>query len=145
MKKLLEVWRSRDRAALKALIWQFIKFGLVGVGNTAISLAVYYLFLAIDPDLYLWGYGLGWAVSVLNAFYWGNRVVFRSQDNSRRALARRLLKSYLTYGASFLLSEGLLWLEVDVLCWSAALSPVLNLAVTIPLNFLVNKLWTFRK
>jgi len=54
-------------------------------------------------------------------------------------------KSYVSYGASFLLSTLLMWLEVQVLGLSEWLSPILTLIVTIPLNFVVNKLWTFRK
>ncbi|NLC72799.1 MAG: GtrA family protein [Ruminococcaceae bacterium] len=128
----------------KQSIIQFIKFGIVGVSNTAISLLVYYLFVFINKDLYLWGGLVGWIVSVLNAFYWGNRVVFKAKDNSSKAVAVRLLKSYLTYGSTFLLSELLLYIEVDMLSWSHYIAPVVNLLVTIPLNFLINKYWTFR-
>ena len=47
---------------------QFIKFGLVGGINTIISLAIYYLFLMIDPELYLLGNVTGFVVSTLNAY-----------------------------------------------------------------------------
>ena len=33
---------------------QLIKFGIVGVSNTAISLIVYYIFIWINQQLYLW-------------------------------------------------------------------------------------------
>ena len=99
----------------------------------------------IDPDLYIWGNGAGWAVSVLNAFYWGNRVVFRQESNTPKELLARLMKSYLSYGGTFLLSTLLLWLEVGVWGLSEWLAPIVNLFVTIPLNFIINKFWTFRK
>lgn len=123
---------------------QFLKFGLVGVSNTAVSLAVYYLFLWVDDRLYLWGNVVGWVVSVANAFYWNNKYVFTEHSEGIAALIKRLLRTYLSYGATFLLSTVLLYLEVDVLHWSAVISPIMNLLVTIPLNFLLNKFWTFQ-
>ena len=124
---------------------QFVKFGIVGLSNTLISLAVYYVFVWIDPGLYMWGSAAGWVVSVLNAFYWSNRVVFANESNTKKDLLLRLLKSYLSYGGTFLLSQLLLWLEVQ--CWGVDewIAPIVNLLLTIPLNFLINKFWTFRK
>lgn len=127
----------------KTLI-QFIKFGLVGVSNTAISLAVYYLFLWINEDWYLAGNVVGWVVSVANAFFWNERYVFTQKDQSFANILKRIGKTYLSYGATFLLSTALLYLEVDVWQWSAVISPIVNLLITIPLNFLLNKFWAFR-
>lgn len=144
MKQFLSKLGIVDRSTFLAFVVQFIKFGIVGVSNTAISLAIYYLFIWIDQALYQWGNIIGWVVSVANAFFWGNRVVFKSTENSARDVLKRLGKSYLSYGATFLLATLLLYLEVEKFGWSAWLAPVLNLLVTIPLNFLVNKFWTFR-
>lgn len=124
---------------------QFVKFGVVGLSNTLISLAVYYLFVWADPRLYMWGSAAGWVVSVLNAFYWSNRVVFKNESNTKKELFLRLLKSYLSYGSTFLLSQLLLWLEVEQWGVGEWLAPIVNLLITIPLNFLINKFWTFRK
>lgn len=130
---------------LREWLTQFVKFGLVGAVNTLLSLGINYLFIWIDPSLYLWGNFAGWAVSVLNAFYWNNRFVFQKKAATQKELWLRLGKSYVSYGVSFLLSTLLMWLEVDVLGLSEWLSPILTLVITIPLNFVVNKLWTFRK
>ena len=130
---------------LREWLTQFVKFGLVGAVNTLLSLGINYLFIWIDASLYLWGSFVGWDVSVLNAFYWNNRFVFQKSAATRKKLWLRLGKSYVSYGASFLLSTLLMWLEVQVLGLSEWLSPILTLIVTIPLNFVVNKLWTFRK
>ena len=123
---------------------QFIKFAVVGVSNTLISLAIYYFFLWLDPSWYLWGNVVGWAVSVANAFFWSNRYVFTNGERGLSAGLKKLGKTYLCYGATFLLSTLLLYLEVDMWRWSAVFSPLLNLLVTVPLNFLLNKFWAFR-
>lgn len=128
---------------MKTLI-QFIKFGLVGVSNTAISLLVYYLFLWINPSWYLAGNVVGWIVSVANAFFWNERYVFQNSKRDLSAILKRIGRTYLSYGATFLLSTVLLYLEVDVWQWSAVISPLINLLITIPLNFLLNKFWAFK-
>ena len=129
----------------KSDILQFIKFGIVGVSNTLVSFAVYYIFIWIDPKLYLIGSALGWVVSVANAFYWNNKYVFKGGRPDRRSLLKRLGKTYVSYGATFLLTTALLYLEVDRLHWPEALCPPLNLLITIPLNFLLNRFWAFQK
>ena len=127
----------------KTTIFQFVKFGIVGVSNTAISLIVYYIIYWINPEWYMIGNVAGWVISVSNAFFWNNRYVFKSQSKGMRQLLKRIGKTYLSYGATFLMSTAFLYVEVDILHWSAVICPIINLVLTIPLNFLLNKFWTF--
>ncbi len=129
---------------------QFIKFGIVGVSNTLVDLGVYYIFVLIDPSLYLPGKTAGFLISVLNAFYWNNRYVFKTRgkkDGNSVLLPtlKRLGRTYLTYGSTFLLTMLLLWLEVEHWGISELVAPLINMFITIPLNFLMNKFWAFRK
>ena len=124
-------------------LWQFIKFGIVGLGNTIISFSIYYIFIYIDPNLYLWGSFVGWIVSVANAFYWGNKVVFKVEDDELNTKVKRFFKSYITYGFTFLLTQALLFLQVSIWDVSEIIAPIINLIITIPLNFIINKIWTF--
>ena len=127
----------------KTTIFQFVKFGIVGVSNTAISLIVYYIIYWINPEWYMIGNIAGWVISVSNTFFWNNRYVFKSQSEGMRQLLKRIGKTYLSYGATFLMSTAFLYVEVDILHWSAVICPIINLVLTIPLNFLLNKFWTF--
>ena len=127
----------------KTTIFQFVKFGIVGVSNTAISLIVYYILYWINPEWYMIGNIAGWVISVSNAFFWNNRYVFKSQSEGMRQLLNRIGKTYLSYGATFLMSTAFLYVEIDILHWSAVICPIINLVLTIPLNFLLNKFWTF--
>lgn len=128
----------------KSDVLQFLKFGIVGASNTIVYLAIYYAFILLGQDLYIVGNVVGWIVSVLNAFYWSNRFVFACENDSLRAKLLRLSRSYITYGATFLLSTILLYLEVGVWGWSSWVAPLVNLLVTVPLNFVINKFWTFK-
>lgn len=125
-------------------IFQFIKFGIVGLSNTFVYLLIYYLFLFISEDLYIVGNVAGWLISVLNAFFWSNRYVFKKEKGSKQDLFVRLGRSYITYGATFFLSTLLLFLEVELWDWSSFAAPLANLLVTVPLNFFINKYWTFK-
>ena len=147
MKRLIDTLFLKMGAADKderiALVKQFIKFGLVGVSNTLIAWACYYLFLWIDEDLYMVGSIVGTIVSIANAFYWNDRFVFKGNKNDWRSKLKRLGKTYVSYGGTSLLSTFLLWLEVQ-LGVSKVIAPVVNLIITIPLNFVINKFWTFK-
>ena len=126
------------------LVIQFVKFGIVGISNTLVSLACYYLICYINPDLYLLGSIIGTIVSIANAFFWNDRFVFSGNDKSLKRKLYRLLKTYISYGGTSLLSIVLLWIEVDKFSLSKEIAPIVNLIITIPLNFVINKLWTFR-
>ena len=141
MEKLLALLRSINRDNWKMVLIQFIKFGIIGVSNTLISTAVYYLFIWINTDLYFAGNVVGWIVSVFNSFYWNNRFVFK---NSEFSWWKKLFRTYLAYGGSFVVGSLLLVLQVRVLCISEWLAPWINMVITIPLNFLLNKFWAFK-
>lgn len=122
-----------------------MKFCIVGVSNTAISLAVYYLFVFIDPGFYQLGNVFGWIVGVLNSFFWNNRYVFHSETKDGGAVLKKIGKTYLAYGATWAMSALLLYFEVEVFGLSEKISPLINLLATVPLNYLLNKFWTFRE
>lgn len=149
MRRLLDLLFHRlganNRREQKALVIQFVKFGLVGVSNTLVSWICYYIILWIDDNLYMLGSLVGTVVSIANAFIWNDRFVFKGQENDWKNRLKRLGKTYVSYGGTSLLSMLLLWTEVQLFGVSKVIAPVVNLLITIPLNFLINKFWTFRK
>ncbi len=124
----------------KKLIVQFIKFGLVGVSNTVISLAVYYLLVYLGVH-YIVANIFGFIISVLNAYYWNSKFVFKS-DNSKKTI---LFRTYVAYLITFIISNGLLYIQVDKMGISKYIAPIICLLVTIPLNFIINKFWTYKE
>ena len=134
-------------------IMQFIKFGIVGVSNTVISYVLYAATLLllqkanIFPRVdYLLAQIVAFVLSVLWSFYWNNKMVFTLQDGESRSLWRALLKTYVSYSFTGLfLNSVLLILWVKVLGISEFIAPIINLLVSVPLNFLINKFWAFKK
>lgn len=120
---------------------QFIKFGIVGCSNTLINLFVYYLLLHLGAN-YLIAYTCGFLVSVCNAFFWNSKFVFKNKSENNAIKA--FLKVFLSYGFSFLLSVGIMGVMVEFFRISPVIAPLLKLAITIPLNFLLNKYWAFK-
>lgn len=129
-------------ADLVKLVKQFFKFGIVGVSNTLISLGCYYLLVYLGAH-YLLANAVGFVLSVCNSYFWNSRYVFK--DKNEHNGWRAFIKVFFSYGVSFCLSSVLMFLFVQVLEISKYLAPILRLVFTIPLNFVMNKLWAFKE
>ena len=144
-------FRYVERRYMSAFTWgfhtmwkifgQFIKFAIVGCSNIAINLAVYYLCLFLGIN-YLIAYTLGFLVSVCNAFFWNYKYVFVNKQET--SIIKAFVKVVASYGFSFLLSLVLMTLLVEIFHISSFIAPVLKMIVTIPLNFVMNKIWAFK-
>lgn len=134
--------------SLFMLMPQIVKFSAVGLVNTAVSLLIYYLFICIDPNLYIWGNIAGFLGGTLNAYLMNSRFVFLNNvkhiKNYKQEKIKRIIKTYMTYGATMLFGVGLLYFWVGVLHVSEMTAPLINLMITIPLNFCLNKFWIYK-
>ena len=161
---------QKKRGGKLETLWQLIKFGLVGVSNTIVSYAVNAVcYLVLDINEYVAAL-LGFVISVLNAYFWQSRFVFReSEEGEHRVWWQVLIKTYISYAFSgLLLTELLLFLWIKVLDigqymtpladWLAdygihmtpkdvavMLAPFINMVITIPINFCINKFWAYRQ
>lgn len=124
---------------------QFMKFGIVGVSNTLISYVVYMILVGMDV-YYLLASVVGFLVSVVNAYYWNDRYVFKEEKENTRTWWKAFLKTFTSYaGTGLILNNILLVLWVDIIGIHEVWGPIINLFITIPLNFLLNKYWAFKK
>ena len=150
--KLTALLEIMEQGRLAPLV-QFIKFGLVGVSNTAISYGIemlgYYVLFAHAP----WPdrarivvvTALAFTVSVINSYYWNNRYVFTGGRKTTGEHFRAFLRMAASYAATGLVLSPILkvWIhERGAAYWLASLAA---LTVTVPLNFLLNKYWAFRR
>lgn len=130
-----------DKDKIHDYFIQFIKFGIVGISNTLISLTIYYILIYLNIN-YIVANAIGFVCSVINAYFWNSKYVFKS--DIERNIFRSFIKVFISYGFTFILGTILLYLWVDVLDISKLLAPIINLFITIPLNFLINKLWAMK-
>lgn len=131
---------------------QFIKFGIVGLSNTLIGYIIYVLSLYFlqwfklfpSYDVYISQFVM-FLLSVAWSFYWNNRFVFSNSTNKRNSLLIKLIKTYISYAfTSLFLSEVLLVLWVEILEINGYVAPIINLLITVPLNFILQKIWVFK-
>lgn len=120
--------------------FQFFKFSLVGVSNTLLSLAIYYILILFEVN-YILANTIAFIISVFNSYIWNNRFVFRKSESGH---LKPLLKTYIAYGSTFILTTGLMYIMIDKLGISQLIAPLINLVITFPLNFLINKFWAFK-
>lgn len=136
-----------------ASFMQFVKFGIVGVSNTVISYVLYVVSLLVFQKLgllpeadYLVAQAIAFILSVLWSFYWNNKMVFVLEDGKERSIWKALLKTYISYSFTGLfLNSILLILWVQILNISEFIAPIINLLVSVPLNFVINKFWAFKE
>ena len=132
---------------------QFVKFGIVGLSNTIISYVIYVVALLLFQQnqwMPTWDYMvaqiMAFILSVLWSFYWNNKYVFSKQEDAQCNLLRALLKTYILYAFTGLfLNSVLSLLWVEILHISKLIAPIINLLVSVPLNFIMNKFWAFRE
>lgn len=132
---------------------QFVKFGLIGLSNTVISYIVYLISLFVFNHFqfslyadYLIAQVIAFILSVLWSFYWNSQFVFEVDRASPRAIFSALIKTYISYAFTGLFLNSILSLFfVEFLHISKLLAPLFNLLISVPINFLLNKLWAFRK
>ena len=148
--RLLQVFKKEPNENTVNNLVQFVKFGIVGLTNTAISYGLNVLVLKILQPYHLsWDYVVAnvvaFVLSVLWSFYWNNKYVFTKQEGESRSIWRTLLKTYVSYSfTGILLTNVLSWVLIDQLGVSKYVAPLINLVISVPLNFLINKLWAFK-
>ena len=149
---LIKVFRLKLSEEAIESFMQFVKFGIVGLSNTVISYVIYLVSLLLFQKVnlfpkvdYLISQVIAFILSVLWSFYWNRRFVFEA-DNEEVSWIKALIKTYISYAFTGLfLNSVLSILWVDVLHISKLIAPIINLLVSVPLNFILNKFWAFKK
>ena len=120
---------------------QLVRFGIVGGSGFLVNIAVYALCVhAVGVD-YRVSSILAWLVAVLNNFVLNRHWTFDAAAGSARLQGMRFF-------IVSLVAEGFSLLLLTALVEGAGLEKVaaqaLAVAAVMPLNFLGNKLWSFR-
>ena len=88
---------------------------------------------------------ISFVISVYWSFYWNDKLVFILEEGKQRSKWKSLIKTYISYSVTGLfLSMILLYIWVDFLDVSEYIASIINLIITVPLNFIINKFWAFK-
>ena len=114
---------------------------IFGVLTTLVNFAAYHICYTKLQFPNLVSNTIAWILSVLFAFITNKIWVFK---NSKRDMGS-IIKFYLTYMSTWLLSALLLYIWVEKMGISDKIAPVINVFITTPINYLLNKYWVFKK
>ena len=117
---------------------QLLKFGVVGGTGFAINLVVYKLLLGMGAHS---AASVSFVVAAASNYWWNRHWTFAGQKGS---FALQGMRFYVVSIVAFAVNQ--LWLAVflDWLHWGKVVSQALAIILVTPLNFLGNKLWSFR-
>lgn len=131
---------SRDAPVLhRRTFFEAVRFAVVGLINTAITLALIYGLTALGLS-YLLANAIGYGAGFVNSFVMNRQWTFRSSGDWGRQAVSFFLVFAVSYGVQFLaLLMQTVWLGVPV--W---LAQGTSMVVYTGVNFVLNKIVTFR-
>ena len=121
--------------------FQLVRFAAVGASGYVVNLATYTLCLHVVGLHYLAAGSVAFVVAVTNNFVWNRYWTFRARDGHAGFQAARF---FAVSVAAFLFSLGVLEVLVGGLGVDKVLAQAIAIVTATPLNFVGNKLWSFR-
>ena len=141
------------------MIKQAVKYGIVGIGNTLLSLFIIWLMTKKAGCTEAFSNFVGYVAGLINSFFLNRKWTFNSSDN----LVGSAIRFFLVFAVCYLLQLGVLlflnrycphnpplysffepvlgFLKIDALFYIQILSMVIYTIA----NFLINKYYTFKK
>jgi putative flippase GtrA len=118
---------------------QFVKFCLVGVLNTVLTLSGIFLLMRIFKVNYVISNMVGYVLGVVNSFLWNKRWTFRSKG----PLGRESVAFGAVFALSYVIQLGGLVLLKEIVHVHVEIAQVLSLVLFSVINFLGNKFISF--
>ncbi|MFL0269114.1 GtrA family protein [Candidatus Clostridium radicumherbarum] len=118
---------------------QFIKFGIVGLGNTLITFIVYFLLVKLQV-YYVTANVIGYIAGIINSFFWNSSWVFKKSSRSFNLLIKFVIVNLITLG----ITSMILYIGVDRFNLSKYIAQIISTLIGILINYTLNKLWTFK-
>ena len=118
---------------------QLAKFGLVGLSGYVVNLVVYAALLGIGAHKAAL---VSFVVSAANNYWWNRHWTFSDQKGH---FAQQGLRFFVVALAALAVNQLWLLVFLDWLGWGKIVSQAIAIVLVMPLNFLGNKLWSFRR
>jgi putative flippase GtrA len=120
---------------------QLAKFCAVGLSGYAVNLAVFAFALKVVGVHHVTAATLAFLVAVTNNFWWNRHWTFKAGDGHAGFQAMRFFS---VSTIAFLIQVTILELLVDLAGFPKIPAQALSLAAAMPVNFIGNKMWSFR-
>jgi putative flippase GtrA len=141
-------FHHRVRAGVsKSENWlQLVRFGVVGVSGYIVNTVTFWFCLHVIGLDYKVALPIAYLAGVINNFTWNSRWTFTHERGSHTAVqgAKFLVVSTVAFGCNYgLVVAGVHWVHLFSQ-HKVVLNAIANILV-IPVNFLGQKLWSFKK
>jgi putative flippase GtrA len=117
---------------------QFVKYAIVGAGNTLLSVAI----ILLGAWLGVWhiaAYAIAYGAGAINGYRINRSWTFRAGPSHRTLV----LRYFVVQAAALVASTGLVYLLVDVSGLNKVIGQLLAVGVAVVGGYLANRWWTF--
>lgn len=118
-----------------------IKFGIVGVMNTAVDALVFTMLAALGTPALI-AQVISYSCGVLNSYWWNGRWTFR--DARRQGANNELMRFVITNLIVLALSSLILILSDNILGLNLVISKAAATLLGMILNYIASRYWVFR-
>ncbi|GIX41674.1 MAG: polysaccharide biosynthesis protein GtrA [Leptospiraceae bacterium] len=119
---------------------QFVKFGIVGIINTIITLSIIFILSNYYDVHYIISNAIGYIAGFINSFIMNKFWTFKSKGNVFKESIWFIIVFLISYGIQLIV----LYYLHGILNYNENLSQILSMIVYTVVNFLLNKFLTFR-
>ena len=117
---------------------QLAQFSVVGASGYVINLVVYALLLGLGPHT---AAAISFVVSAANNYWWNRHWTF---VHAKGHFGYQGMRFFVVSAIAFLANQFWLFLLLDVAGLGKLVSQAIAILLVVPLNFVGNKLWSFR-
>lgn len=118
---------------------QFTKFGIVGVSNTAITIATYSILVYLGLYFIIANI-IGYAIGIVNSYILNSKFVFKIDKSSYRVMVKFIGVNVKV----LIINTLLLYFLVIVISWNKYYSQFATVIIGFFVNYMLNKIWVFK-
>lgn len=122
-------------------VYQFIRFAIVGVLNTSVSLVIIYLLMHLFSVEYKLSNLIGYIAGVINSFFWSKLWVFKKNNSN---IIKEAVCFIIIFAVCYGIQFAALLLFVETWHIDKDISQLLGMCVYTLFNFILNRCITFR-
>ena len=122
-------------------IIRFVKFGMVGVLNTLVNWSIFFI-LETCGVYYILANIIAYSLSTIHSYLWNTLWVFKYKD---KASTDTTFKFIVLNIIGLCLNTGILYVLVDFFNLNKLFALIITTAIVMIINYVVNKVWVFKK
>jgi putative flippase GtrA len=121
-------------------LFQFIKFGIVGVSNTLLTAGVIWILMKVFHCSDYVSNFIGYIIGLTNSFIWNRKWTFESKTK----VSVTVFKFIVTFAISYAVQLGNLYALLHLTHIDPYYCQLLSIVVYTLINFILNKYYTFK-